>query len=178
MVTATFGTKKFEVSSSKIYTPDGVSFSEELDLEETEVSGKKPTVSVKGIKLMSLDFDVKLDARFVDVNTEIQAWKNLLKAKKAYAFKLGNYTLGNFYLTKYNVAETAINRSGVYTSAKLSLSFKESPATTTTTTTSKKTTKTTTKAKAVKSSRNSISAAKQAQLDELVLGERSVDNSY
>ena len=147
MITAQFGSKKFEVSNKKIYTPNGVSFSEEINIEETEVSGKKPTVTIKGIKLMPLDFEVKLDARFVDIDAEIQFWKKTLNAKKPYPFKLGKYTIGTFYLTKYNVAETAINRQGVYTSAKLSLSFTEAPAnskkkssggTTTTTPTTKK----------------------------------------
>lgn len=134
MITAKFGSKSFEVSSNKIYTPDGISISEELDLEETAVSGAKPTVKVKGIKLQDLDFDVRLDARFVDVKNEISYWKKILLAKTAQAFSLGNYSIGKFLLTKVGIKSIAIGKNGVYLSATISLSFKEynAPATTTT----------------------------------------------
>lgn len=128
MITAKFGSKKFEVSSKKIYTPDGVSISEELNLEETEKSGKKPTVSVKGIKLQSLSFELKLDSRFVDVDTELRWWKNTLLAKKSQLFYLGSYTIGKFFLSKYDVKNTTINKNGIFTSAVLSLSFTEDGA--------------------------------------------------
>lgn len=125
MVSAKFGSKSFEVSNKKIYTPNGISISEELDIEETAVSGKKPTVTVKGIKLQSMSFEVKLDARFVDVTTEITFWKNTLKSKKSQIFKLGNRSVGKFFLTKVEEKEIHINKSGVFTSALLSLSFTE-----------------------------------------------------
>lgn len=125
MITAKFGSKSFEVSSKKIYTPDGVSISEELNTEETEVSGKKPTVNVKGIKLKSLSFDIKLDSRFVDVYTEISYWEKILKAKTSQSFKLGSHTLGKFYLTKTDLKNITLAKNGDYTGATLSLSFKE-----------------------------------------------------
>lgn len=128
MITAKFGSKKFEVSSKKIYTPSGLSISEELNIEETDVSGKKPKVNIKGIKLQGLSFDLKLDARFVDVDTELRWWKNTLLAKKSQLFYLGNYTIGKFYLTKYDVKETAINKNGIFTKAIISLSFTEDGA--------------------------------------------------
>lgn len=125
MQTAKFGDKKFEVSPSKILTPNGVSISEELDLEETEVSGKKPTVKVKGIKPQGLSFDLKLDSRFVNVDTELRWWKNTLLAKKSQLFYLGSYKIGKFLLAKYEVKNTTINKEGVFTSALISLSFTE-----------------------------------------------------
>lgn len=128
MITAKFGSKKFEVSPKKIYTPDGVSIAEELNLSENEVSGKKPTVSVKGLKLQSLSFEVKLDSRFVDVATELQFWQTTLQKKTSQLFDLGSYRLGKFYLTKYDVKNITLNKKGVYTSALLSLSFTEDGA--------------------------------------------------
>ena len=125
MITAKFGSKKFEVSNKVIYTPNGISFSEELDIEETAVSGKKPTLNVKGIKLQPLDFDVKLDSRFVDVLAEIRYWKNTLLGKKSQEFSLGNHTVGKFLLTKVNTKNISINKNGVYTSATITLSFIE-----------------------------------------------------
>lgn len=125
MITAKFGDKSFEVSSKKIYTPDGVNISEELDLEETEVSGKKPTVKVKAIKLQALSFEVKLDSRFVDVDVELRWWKNTLLAKSSKLFYLGSYKVGKFFLTKYDIKNITINKDGIFTSAVLSLSFAE-----------------------------------------------------
>ena len=128
MITAQFGSKKFEVSSKKIYTPNGLSISEELNIEETEVSGKKPSVTIKGMKLQSLSFDVKLDSRFVDVETELRFWKDTLLAKKSQFFDLGNNRIGKFFLTKYDVKDITLHKSGVYTRASISLSFTEDGA--------------------------------------------------
>ena len=91
----------------------------------------------------------------MDVKTEINFWKNTLKAKKAYDFSLGNITVGKFLLTKYDLKDIIINKNGVYTSAVISLSLTEyvapvkssSKSSTTTSTTTKKaaTVKTSTK---------------------------------
>lgn len=128
MITAQFGSKKFEVSSSKLYTPDGVTISEELNIEEKEVNKKKPKVNIKGLKLQTVEFDVRLDARFVDVVTELRFWKDTLLSKNSQIFTLGLYTIGMFYLSKYSVKSITINKSGVYTSAIISLSFTEDGA--------------------------------------------------
>lgn len=125
MITAKFGSKSFEVSPKKIYTPNGLSLSEELNYEEIEVSGKKPTITVKGFKLIPLTFEVKLDSRFVDIEKEMAEWKSLLRKKTSKNFNYGGTLLGYFYLTKYEVKETTINSSGKYTQAKISLSFIE-----------------------------------------------------
>lgn len=140
MVTAKFGSKNFEVKSDKIYTPNGVSLSEELNLEEIEVSGKKPTVNIKGVKLQDLSFDVKLDCRFVDVWDEISFWKKTLLAKKPAIFKLGAQILGRYYLYKMDTKQIVIGKKGVYISAVISLSFKEDGAYTNKTTTTSSTT--------------------------------------
>ena len=128
MVSAKFGTQNFYVSPTTIYTPDGVSISEELDLEEKEVSGKKPTVKVKGIKLQGLSFELKLDVRFVDVQAKLYFWKNTLLKKKSEFFYLGSYLIGKFFLTKYDVKNIKINKNGEITSALISLSFSEDGA--------------------------------------------------
>lgn len=125
MITAKFGDKSFEVSPKKIYTPSGVSLSEELELEETEVNGKKPTQKVKSIKPQGLTFDLKLDSRFVDVDVELRWWKKTLLAKKSQMFYLGCYKIGKFYFTKYDIKNITQNKDGIFTSAVLSLSFSE-----------------------------------------------------
>ena len=125
MITAEFGKKQFSVSKNKIYTPEGVSISESIDIEETEVSGKKPLTKVKGIKLQEVSFDVKLDARFVDITTELRWWKNKLLAKTSEYLVIGGYRIGAFFLTQYDFKDFEINKDGKYTKGTLSLSFKE-----------------------------------------------------
>lgn len=125
MITAKFGDKKFQVASKIIYTPNDVSIGESIEIEEKEVKGKKPKTSVKGIKLQSLSFEVKLDSRFVDVVAELRWWKNKLLAKKSDFFYLGNYKVGKFYLTQYDVSDFTLNKNGYYKTATISLSFSE-----------------------------------------------------
>lgn len=125
MVTAQFGSKSFSVSKDKIYTPEGVSISESIDIEETEVSGKKPLTKVKGIKLQDVSFEVKLDNRFVDVMTELRWWKSKLLSKKSEYLIIGGYRIGAFYLAQYDFKDIVINKDGEYIKGTLSLSFKE-----------------------------------------------------
>lgn len=154
MVTGSFGTKKFEVSANKIYTPNGLSLSEEIELEETAVSGAKPTVKVKGVKLKTVSFELKLDGRFVNITTEISFWESTMKAKKPKELKLGIHKLGWYYITKYSITSYTIRKDGAYRSATISLSFTEDPknGVTTTTSSTKTTTATTQKATTVKKS--------------------------
>lgn len=125
MITARFGSKQFKVESKTIYTPDNISVGESIELEETEVKGKKPKTSVKGIKLQSLSFEVKLDSRFVTVETELRYWKNILLGKKSDFFYLGNYKVGKFYLTQYDITSFTLTKNGAYRTATLSLTFTE-----------------------------------------------------
>lgn len=125
MITAKYGKKEFKVDSKTIYTPDGISIGEALELEETEVSGKKPKTKVKGIKLQTLSLTVKLDSRFVTVNVELRAWKNLLLGKKSDFFYLGAYKVGKFYLTQYDITDFTLGKSGAYKTATISLTFTE-----------------------------------------------------
>lgn len=79
---ASFGDKQFEVSTNKILTPSNISFSESLNLEEQERAGDKPAIYVKGLGALSLSLNVKLDARWVDVQQEIVYW--LVKCEPRY----------------------------------------------------------------------------------------------
>lgn len=125
MVTAKYGSKEFQVSQKQIYTPDGLTISEAIELEEKEVSGKKPNTSVKSIKLQDLKFEVRLDARFVSVDSELRWWKSKLLGKASDFFYLGGFKIGKFYLTQYDVKEIRTDKKGEYLSAVISLGFTE-----------------------------------------------------
>lgn len=131
MITAKFGSKSFEVSKSKIYTPNGITYTDSIELEETEVSKKKPKVTLKSKGLREISFDLLLDVRFVNVETEIKAWDNLLNKATAQTFTLGKMNLGKFFLTKVSKSDFVMIKTGQLTQAKLSLSFKEKPSSST-----------------------------------------------
>ena len=125
MVTAKFGDKQLKVTGTMIYTPSDTSISESIDIEETERSGKKPSTKIKGIKLQTLSFKIQLDARFVTVTTELRWWKSVLLAKASKDFSIGEYKIGRFYLSQYDVSDIQVNKKGEFTKATLSLSFTE-----------------------------------------------------
>lgn len=141
MITAKFGTKSFEVSYNKIYTPDGLSFSESIDTEEVEVSGKKPKLNIKGIGLIEVSFDVTLNSIFLNIESEINFWQNKLRSKKSEILSVGKRTWGYFFLTQASYSDVIIAKDGSYIRCKLSLSFKED-STKTISTTSTSTNKT------------------------------------
>lgn len=125
MITAKYGDKKFEVSAKTIFTPNGLSFSEAIDIEEVEQSGKKPAMNIKSIKLKNMSFDLILDARFVTIATEIRWWEKTLQDQKSYDFTLGEVKIGKFFLNQVTVSEVNMNAKGVWTKAKIALSFLE-----------------------------------------------------
>ena len=163
MITAKFGSKQFKVTPKTIYTPSDFATSESIDIEETERSGKKPSTKVKGIKLQTANFTVLLDARFVNVATEIQWWKNTLRAKASKDLYYGKYKIGRFYLTQVDVAEMNINKNGVYTKAKLSLSFTEHPTTTSSSSSSSSSGSSSSKVSSVKASATAKTTKKIAR---------------
>lgn len=125
MITVKYGSKSFEVKSNKIYTPDGITISESLSTEEVEVSGKKPTLKIKGIGLQTISMSVMLDSRFVNVETELRYWKNILLGKKSEILMIGSYQIGKMFLTSYKTSDIVLGRTGGYSKAVLELSFTE-----------------------------------------------------
>ena len=127
MSIATYGSKTFTVSSKKIYTIDGISFSQALDIETQEVEGKKPATYIKGIGLIPLSFSLNLDARFVDVPAEFNWWNNKLLSKTPEVFTLGGKVLSKnkFLLKSVAAAEIVQGKNGSWLKLKLGLEFEE-----------------------------------------------------
>lgn len=127
MAIATFGSKMFSVSRNKIYTPDDISFSQELDIETQAVEGKKPATYIKGIGLIPLSFKLRLDARFVIVSNEIDWWNKTLVAKVPQVFTLGGKTISKnkFLLKSVEVDNLIVGKGGAYLKADLNLQFEE-----------------------------------------------------
>ncbi len=122
-----FGSKKFEVSPNKIYTPDGTSISEALDYEEQERAGDKPLIYIKGLKNMSVKFSIKLNAMFVDVEKEISFWVLKMRSGVPETLILGNKAWGTnkMLLANVDASELRWASDGTYLGGDLSLSFIE-----------------------------------------------------
>ena len=127
MLIGAFGGKSFEVSQNKIYTFDGLSVSEGLNVEMQETEGGKPATYVKGYKEMSISFSIILKQQFCNVLEEIDWWLKKMRSKKPEYLTLGKKTFGSnkFLLINFSVANTVITPNGDYISATINLSFNE-----------------------------------------------------
>ena len=124
---ASFGDKQFEVSTNKILTPSNISFSESLNLEEQERAGDKPAIYVKGLGALSLSLNVKLDARWVDVQQEIVYWLVKMRTAIPELLTLGTraWGAGKSLLKSISVSDLVILGDGSYAAAMLALEFVE-----------------------------------------------------
>lgn len=122
-----FGTKQFEVSTDKIYTPSDISISESLDYEEQARAGEKPLIYIKGLKNMSIKFDIKLDARFVEVEKEVSFWLLKMRSGVPETLTLGKKAWGTnkMLVTGVDTSNLNIAGDGTYLGGELSLSFIE-----------------------------------------------------
>lgn len=122
-----FGSKTFEVSSEKIYTFSDYSLSESLSYETQERSGDKPAIYVKGLGELTQSINVKLDARWVDVEQEIVWWMVKMRTAVPEYLTIGEHTwgTGKALLTSVNVSDLVEAGDGTYLSATLALSFVE-----------------------------------------------------
>lgn len=124
---ASFGSKVFEVSTNKIYTPSDISLSESLSYETQERAGDKPAIYVKALGALSQSLTVKLDARWVDVQQEYTWWLVKMRTAVPETLYLGTraWGAGKALLTQVDLSDIVIAGNGGYLSVTLSLSFIE-----------------------------------------------------
>lgn len=122
-----FGNKVFEVNLNKIYTFDGLSASESLNIEQQETEGGKPATYIKGLQEMNISFDITLMSQFCNVQQEIDWWFLKMRGRQPEYLTLGNktYGAGKCLLNSVSLTDAVIAHSGAYLKAKLSLSFSE-----------------------------------------------------
>ena len=124
---ASFGDKQFEVSDNKILTPSNITFSESLNVEEQDRAGDKPAIYVKSLGSLSMSLDVKLDARWVDVQQEIVYWLVKMRAAAPEILTIGtrSWGAGKSLLKSVSVSDLVILGDGTYAAATLALEFVE-----------------------------------------------------
>lgn len=128
MPIATFGNKIFQVSSNKIYTFSGLSWSSSLETEAQEKLQSKPSTYIKGENLTNLAFEIQLRAELgVNVRAEIENWEAIKSSAQPSLFILGSKAIGKnkWLLKSVDVSDTDIDSSGRVLKATLKLSLEE-----------------------------------------------------
>ena len=131
MTTGKFGSRTFDVTLTRIFTPKDISVSGELSTSEAETTGKKPSTTIKGPGLEKVGLEFRLLAvAGVDIKTEVDAWRALRDAGVAYplilfgeAVSLNKYLLTSCALS--DVTATKVNGQPVMSAATLKLDFTE-----------------------------------------------------
>ncbi len=108
MAIMTYGKKVFEVNSKKIYTPKSIDFKLSLITEKQDVEGGKSATYIKGLDLISFDFTVQLNHRYVDVKKEIDEWMEMLNKKTK-----GILTVGGKVISQYPFLLKSVSMSNV-----------------------------------------------------------------
>lgn len=123
-----WGSFEFQVSSDKVYTFDSYGRKLSLDIEEQELTGKKPSTYIKGegLEEISITVDLKADLG-VDVESELDKLRTALYSRSPQTFAIGDKPLSQnkWLLTNVDESETKLDNQGNYLSAKVSLTFQE-----------------------------------------------------
>lgn len=125
---AVFGSKVFEVTDSKIYTPNNLQYGSSLDTEKQDAEGKKPSTYNKGPGLNSLGFSLRVDVSLgVNPRLELEEWESLKDSGVAYPFVLGQKPIGanKYLLIDVQGSNFAIDNSGNILAMDLDLKFYE-----------------------------------------------------
>ncbi|MVB11084.1 hypothetical protein CAFE_17860 [Caprobacter fermentans] len=131
MILGSFGGKSFEVSSSKLNTPNDLQISGDLNTSTEDASGKKPATTIKGPGLIKISAEIILLASAgVDVRAEIDGWMAIKDAAVSYPFLLCGkaVSLNQFLLTSCSASDYAvvpINNTPTMVKATLKLEWEE-----------------------------------------------------
>lgn len=128
MALGSFSSKVFEVNQNKIYTFDEYTRDISINVEDQEVDGDKPSTYIKGISLEGISFNVKLlQSNSIDVETEINDWKNICEVKEPYMLFIGNNPVSSnrYLLTGVSLSDNTYIPSGKLIKSTIKLTFKE-----------------------------------------------------
>lgn len=122
---AKWGSKTWSVSSKKVVTLQGLSFSYSQVADNNTSTEEKKTTNERGTDLFPLSFSTVLHSGAgVDVRAEIESWEALVT--KVNYFYLGGKRLGpKLQLRKVSVSDVKLDDLGRMRLATLSFEFKE-----------------------------------------------------
>lgn len=119
-MTSSFGDIVFETTEEKIHGISDITRRNSLRFEEQEVEGKQPNIYVKGLDLEEISFTVKILSN--DTESEIQKWRDVLKAAKPQILIIDNEKIGTKWLLT-SISETSIDLN--HTIVELSIDLKQ-----------------------------------------------------
>lgn len=108
--TGHFGDIVFQVSADVVKTWDKLRRSRKASFAEHEVAEGKARLEFTGVGLEEIDFEVRLDARFVNPAKEAKALDEALQAGEPRPLVLGGRPLGKYVLQ--DVSERAQRTDG------------------------------------------------------------------
>lgn len=124
--TTTKGTKTWKVAADKIVDLDGFTTGYELNAEDNNAVEGSPLTNQRGMKKKAVAFSTNLvDAAGVNVRSEFESWEQYVGV--AGILRIGGTRFGsNWLLTAVKLANTTIDSSGRWRSAKINFTFEES----------------------------------------------------
>ncbi|MEI3522831.1 MAG: hypothetical protein V8Q36_01225 [Anaerotignum sp.] len=125
-VIASWGTKKFETTTKKIYPLSD--FSTEFKLKSdanSDTSGTSP-VNTRGRELEQITFSSRiLAAAGINVRGEFGSWRKLVGEVHPLIIGGASFGAGNFQLESVSISETVLDLEGNFIAATLSFTFSE-----------------------------------------------------
>lgn len=129
-ITATFtttnGTKKWEVSASRIVDLSALSTGYELNSDSNKAVENSPQTNQRGLKKQALSFSSNLHAALgIDVRAEFESWKEWIGLTGILQIN-GKQFGPNWLLKSVKPSDIKMDDSGRFRSMKLAFSFEES----------------------------------------------------
>lgn len=125
-VIASWGTKKFETTTKRIYPLSD--FSTEFKLKSdanSDTSGTSP-VNTRGRELEQITFSSRiLAAAGINVRGEFGSWRKLVGESHPLIIGGASFGAGNFQLDSVSISETVLDLDGNFLAATLSFTFSE-----------------------------------------------------
>lgn len=125
MQTGSFGSIIFEASSERIRTWDGFQQTHRADFAEHEVIDAPERLEFTGRKGRELGLEVLLNIRFLDVQAEIEAFREILETGEPQVLIIGGVPLGDYVLTEVQEGRNHADGHGRPISARLRLKLRE-----------------------------------------------------
>lgn len=125
---ATFASKVFQVTPSKLYTFDGFAYTSTLQTEKQDADGAKPSTYIKGPDLDTFSINLKLDVSMgVNPRNEWGDWERILEGQTTYPFILAGVPINNanWLLTSVSPSNANFDNNGNMLQLELALQFEE-----------------------------------------------------
>ncbi len=125
-VMASWNGKTWGVSSQRIAALNGISYSVELDTENSDDKAGSPATKTKALKLQSMSFDFDLAAAVgCDVRSEYESWTALVGQYAPFYLAGRRFGPANLQLTGVSLSDTTLDNFGRILKGKITIKLTE-----------------------------------------------------